>query len=101
MENLLKIAKLSKDFGEIRRKIVFAKDSREENDAEHSFQLALLSWYIISSKSLPLNMEKAFKYALAHDLVEVYAGDTPASVHKGFAEEQKTKHEREASAALR
>ena len=46
--------------------------------AEHTFELALLCWYIAHADGLALDGEKIIKYALAHDLVEAYAGDTPA-----------------------
>ncbi len=99
MEKLLKFVELTQDFKAVRRKVILAKEEREENDAEHSFQLALVGWYIITKEKLPLNIELSMKYALSHDLVEVYAGDTPAGLHKGYDEQLKTKHEREAKAA--
>ncbi|HTE22407.1 MAG TPA: HD domain-containing protein [Candidatus Limnocylindria bacterium] len=48
---------------------------RPENDIEHSFMVALLCWFICSHYQLDLDMSKVFKYALAHDFVERYAGD--------------------------
>jgi putative hydrolase of HD superfamily len=50
---------------------------RCENDSEHSFQLAITAWYICESEQNSLDIEKIVKYSLIHDLVEVYAGDTP------------------------
>jgi putative hydrolase of HD superfamily len=50
-------------------------EDRRENDSEHSFQLAMVGWYIISTKKLKYNIDKVIKYALVHDLVEIYAGD--------------------------
>lgn len=47
-----------------------------ENDAEHSYQLAMLAWFLIEQDELKLNKELCLMYALAHDLVEIYAGDT-------------------------
>lgn len=47
-----------------------------ENDVEHSYQLAMVAWYLIETEKLNLNKELCFMYALAHDLVEIYAGDT-------------------------
>jgi len=99
MKELLKFVELTQEFKAIKRRIVFSNDDREENDAEHSYQLALVAWYLINKDSLNLNIELAVKYALIHDLVEVYAGDTPAALHKGFEDEQNTKHEREEQAA--
>lgn len=46
-----------------------------ENDAEHSFQLAFIAWYLVEKEKLPLNKEKVLLYAMCHDIVEVYAGD--------------------------
>ena len=49
---------------------------RFENDTEHSYQLAMVAWFLIEQDKLNLNRELCFMYALAHDLVEIYAGDT-------------------------
>ena len=71
---------------------------RDENDAEHSFSLAMLGWYINNTEKLGLDLEKILKYALVHDLVEVYAGDTFF-----YQKDQKViaeKHGREEKAAV-
>lgn len=98
MEELLKFVELTQEFKAVRRAIVMAKENRSENDAEHSYQLALIAWYIITTRNLELNLDLCIKYALVHDLIEVYAGDTPA-IGKQFEEDRKTKHEREENAA--
>ena len=100
MDNLLRFIKLTQEFKAVKRKVILAKEDREENDAEHSYQLAIVAWYLISTQGLKLDLGLTLRYALVHDLVEVYAGDTPA-VHKGYEEAQKTKREREEKAALR
>jgi len=46
------------------------------NTAEHTFELAMVCWYIATTNKLGLDHEKMLKYALAHDIVEAYAGDT-------------------------
>jgi putative hydrolase of HD superfamily len=51
-------------------------EDRHENDIEHSYLLAMSVWYAIDFFEIPLNRDKAIRYALAHDMVEVYAGDT-------------------------
>lgn len=99
MEQLLRFTELVGKFREVRRKVVFSYRADAENDAEHSYQLALTAWYIVSAQKLDLDMDKVMKYALAHDLVEAYAGDTPAAVHKAYDAERETKEEREAAAA--
>lgn len=67
------------------------------NTAEHTFEVVMLSWYIISAEKLTLNLGLVLKYALVHDLVEAYAGDT----FIGDTEAQKGKKEREAQALSR
>ncbi len=76
LQRLLKFVKLTNDFQEIERVVLIRGSERFENDSEHSFQLALVAWYICDSEKLDLDMAKIIKYALVHDLVEVYAGDT-------------------------
>jgi 5'-deoxynucleotidase YfbR-like HD superfamily hydrolase len=49
-----------------------------ENDSEHSYQLALAAWSANQQYNLKLNEEKILKFALVHDLVEIYAGDVDA-----------------------
>lgn len=71
--------------------------SRRENDVEHSYFLAMLCWYLCDALRLDYSREKIFQYALAHDLIEAYSGDT-------FfldIEAQKTKKEREENARVR
>ncbi len=50
--------------------------SRRENSAEHSWQLALAVMTTAHLANEPLNLERALKMALLHDLVEIDAGDT-------------------------
>jgi len=76
MDKLLEIVKLTHSFTNVERTIYYPKSSRFENDSEHSFQLAFIAWYLLSTNNFNLNSEKVFKLALSHDLVEVYAGDT-------------------------
>ncbi len=74
--SILKFVKLTNDFQAVARRVLVRNEDRYENDVEHSYQLALLSWYLIDSQKLELDSTLAAKYALLHDLVEVYAGDT-------------------------
>lgn len=47
----------------------------KENDAEHSFSLAVLSWYMLPHFP-ELDLGKIIQLCLAHDIFEVYSGDT-------------------------
>ncbi len=67
---------------------------RKENSAEHSWHLALMT--VVLREYFPnLNQEKILRMSLIHDLVEIYAGDTPIF----DIEKKKTQEEREKKAA--
>jgi putative hydrolase of HD superfamily len=63
-------------FQRIERVMHVPGEDRFENDVEHSYLLAMCAWLAIDAFGLKLDRDKAIRYALAHDLVEVYAGDT-------------------------
>lgn len=96
IDSLLKFVDLTHRFQQVRRALYATGEERMENDAEHSFQLALVAWYIVEKDSLTFDTDKVLKYALVHDLVEIHAGDTDAY---GPEEHKATKHIREMQAA--
>ncbi|MBE1556984.1 HD domain-containing protein [Sporosarcina limicola] len=51
-------------------------DSRYENSAEHSWQVALVAVLLREYYDAELNMEIVLELLLIHDLGEIYAGDT-------------------------
>ena len=69
--------------------------SRRENDAEHSWHIAILAMVLKEYAVKPINVDRVVKMCLVHDLIEVYAGDTYAYDDKGNS----TKAQREAAAA--
>jgi len=75
LENLFKCVQLTHGLQQVKRSIFTAGEDRRENDAEHQYQLAMTAWYVIVTEKLPLDVDKVLKYALVHDMVEVYAGD--------------------------
>ena len=89
LKNIIKFVNLLNKFRQVERVIHSNGKDRMENDVEHSYQLAMLSWYIISTNNLDLNLDLILKYSLVHDLVEVYAGDT--YVYTEDAEHKNTK----------
>lgn len=50
--------------------------SRQENDAEHSWHLAMFAVVLAEYASCRVNESQVLRMLLIHDLVEVYAGDT-------------------------
>lgn len=77
------------------RRTLLMNGSRRENDAEHSWHIAILAMVLKEYANKPVNIDKVVKMCLVHDLVEVYAGDTYAYDDKGNA----TKLDRETAAA--
>jgi putative hydrolase of HD superfamily len=103
IQDLLKFVQMLNDYRLVERRLLVnglsGDRERRENDIEHSYQLAMLCWYVISTEKLNLNLEKVFKYCLAHDLVEIYAGDTP--FFSEDSELKSSKQEREHQALQR
>ncbi len=61
----------------IERTMVHPADhQRHENVAEHSFTLGTVACALAATLDSKLNLGQIAQYALVHDLVEVYAGDT-------------------------
>jgi putative hydrolase of HD superfamily len=69
--------------------------SRQENDAEHSWHMALTAMTLYDYAEPGVDLFRVLKMCLVHDLVEIYAGDTPAIDNDAV----KTKEIREKAAA--
>lgn len=54
-----------------------AAADRRENDAEHSWHLALMVLTLAGYADEPIDVGHTMKLVVVHDLVEIYAGDTP------------------------
>ncbi|OHA87922.1 MAG: hypothetical protein A2653_00115 [Candidatus Zambryskibacteria bacterium RIFCSPHIGHO2_01_FULL_43_25] len=97
LDKILGFVDLINQFRSVERVVLIKDSDRNENDVEHSYSLAMLAWYINNLSKLNLNTDKLLKYALVHDLVEVYAGDT-FLYHKD-ADFVRSKQKREGEAA--
>ena len=93
--NQIKFAITIDEMKNIFRRNLLADGSRRENDAEHSWHLAMLAMILEEYSAEKVDIERVLKIALIHDLIEVYAGDTFAYDAKG----NEDKHEREIQAA--
>lgn len=60
----------------ILRMTSIADGSRRENDAEHSWSLAMMAVLFAEHVAENIDLLKVIKMVLIHDLVEIYAGDT-------------------------
>jgi len=81
----------------ILRQSLIADGSRRENDAEHSWHLALMAAVLCEYAGEPVDLLRVIKMLLVHDLVEIDAGDTFAYDDAGY----ETKLARERAAAER
>lgn len=81
---------------DIFRQSLVLNGKREENDAEHSWHMALVALTLKEYFEGEVDLEKSLKMILIHDLVEIYAGDTPA-----FAKVRVDKSDEELKAAIK
>jgi putative hydrolase of HD superfamily len=83
IQDVLKFSRFLLEFQNVRRKIRIPGRDERENDAEHSYSLAMMAWYLNEANGLGLDTGKLLKYALVHDIPEVYAGDVAVLDAKG------------------
>lgn len=94
MQFLIEIDKMKT----ILRKSVIIDMSRRENDAEHSWHLAIMALILYEyAYSSEVDIARVLKMLLVHDIVEIYAGDTFAYDEKGYLD----KNSRENDAAVK
>lgn len=60
----------------IQRKTKLFNSDRRENDAEHSWHLAMMTLVLAEHSNKSVDMLKVLKMVLIHDIVEIDAGDT-------------------------
>lgn len=99
IEKLFEYTRMLNAFRLVERVTYVNGTDRMENDTEHSYNLAMLAWYIVDAESLDLDRNLVIRYALAHDLAEVYAGDT--YIYSSDAKHLASKVERERAALER
>lgn len=95
LKNLLDFIDFSHQIRQVKRSMWVKDEEQFENDAEHCYQIALVSMFVIEENRLELDVFRAMGMAMVHDIVEVHAGDTPVYENSNYA---KTKYEREAAA---
>ena len=67
----------------ILRRTMLIDGSRRENDAEHSWHIAIMALLFTEYTVEPVDVSRAVKMCVVHDLIEIYAGDTFAYDVKG------------------
>lgn len=79
----------------IQRKTKLFNSERHENDAEHSWHLAMMAIVLAQHADQPIDVLKVVKMVLMHDLVEIDAGDT--FIYDTVKNHTNTEAEREAA----
>lgn len=82
----------------IMRRTLLLDGSRRENDAEHSWHIAVMALLFEEYAAEKPDIGRAVKMLVVHDLVEIYAGDTFA--YDKQANRDKEKRERDAADKL-
>lgn len=72
-------------------------ENRKENDAEHSWHIAVMAFMLAEYSNSPIDVLRTIKMTLIHDIVEIDAGDT----YLYDTEKNKSKAAREEKAAER
>ncbi|AEA42482.1 HD domain-containing protein [Fluviicola taffensis] len=78
-ENLLKQINFIKEIDKVKyiqRKTKLFNSDRNENDAEHSWHLAMMALILTEHSNESVDILKVIKMVLIHDIVEIDAGDT-------------------------
>lgn len=78
-ENLLKQLQFIREIDKVKyiqRKTKLFNSNRHENDAEHSWHLALMAMVLREHANESVDLLKVIKMVLIHDIVEIDAGDT-------------------------
>ncbi len=96
LEKQIQFITLIDEAKQVFRQNVVIRDRRPENDAEHSWHLAVMALILSEYSTVKdLDVAKVIKMILIHDLIEIYAGDTFCYDEVGI----KDKAERERLAA--
>lgn len=77
LSRVLTLARISLAFGRVERATCHEDGRRPETDTDHTVMLGLVACELAPPH---LDRAKVAAFALVHDLVEVYAGDTPTLV---------------------
>lgn len=97
LTQILHFLEIIDQFKTIYRATHIADQSRNENDAEHTWHMSMFAVLLHHELHVQVDLEHTLKLILTHDLVEIYAGDTYAHDVIGHLDKQ----EREEQAAQR
>jgi putative hydrolases of HD superfamily len=93
LEKMLELSALSTRYAETYRATTFPDGKTFESDTDHTFILGMMACVLRDHCAPELDRGKVAEYALVHDFVEVYAGDTPSLGLIDKTEKDRIEHE--------
>ncbi len=93
--SIVSLGRLALDFGHVNRITYHPDGTTPESDTDHTVMLGLVACAFAARHLPDLNLGLIAQMALVHDLVEVYAGDTPTLIqldHNAAAAKQAREH---------
>ncbi|MBR2401817.1 MAG: HD domain-containing protein [Lachnospiraceae bacterium] len=96
-QQLLFTAEIDK-MADVMRQTLLINKSRQENDAEHSWHIAVMAMLFSEYAIEPVNVGRVVQMCVVHDIVEIEAGDTFAYDAQGNV--NKAEREKEAADKL-
>ena len=99
LQNQLEFLAIADKMKTIERQSLLIDSSRRENNAEHSWHFALMAITLFEHCALEnVDINRVIQMAIVHDLVEIYADDSPAM--DASVQANKTKREQAAADKL-
>jgi putative hydrolase of HD superfamily len=92
-EKLIELSALSFQYGETFRFTTYPDGKTFESDTDHTFMLGIIACSLRDLCAPNLDRGKVAEYALVHDFVEVYAGDTATLGMLDKSEKQAREHQ--------
>ena len=79
IQNQLEFLSIADKMKTVERQSLLIDKSRRENNAEHSWHFALMAMTLFEHCAIEgVDLNRVLKMAIVHDLVEIYADDSPA-----------------------
>jgi putative hydrolases of HD superfamily len=88
-------------FGLVERVTHHEDGVTKESDSTHTVMLGIMACAFARDHAPHLDIGKIAQFALVHDLVEVYAGDTNTFARDGVSHEDKAEREKKAMQVIR
>jgi len=95
-QKIIALGQLILQFGRVERATYHEDGKRKETDTDHTVMLGIIASGLATNLYPKLDIGKIAQYALVHDLVEAYAGDTPSFNMSHEVRANKAQKEKEA-----